>query len=90
VADLNPSPADTGVVANPAKESWTLTFLKVSWPVLAGILVLVSSIVTLFLPDRMSLWMSALPILAGIDAAMGAAAFGGPALKRAQETRAGG
>lgn len=85
----DPSPAVPGVVANPAKENWTLTVLKVSWPVIAFILVVVTVVISLGLPDRMSTWMSALPILAGIDAAMGAVAFGGPAVKRMQEARLG-
>lgn len=89
MSDVTPSPAVPGVVAAPAKENWTLTLVKISWPVLAAILVIVTSVISLGLPDRMSTWMSALPILAGIDAAMGAVAFGGPAIKRAQEARNG-
>ena len=87
------SPTGTGavvpVVAG-AKENWTLTVLKVAWPVIAFILVVVTVVISLGLPDRMSTWMAALPILAGIDAAMGAVAFGGPALKRKQEAASGG
>jgi hypothetical protein len=85
VGDPKPTPAAVpGVVANPAKENWTLTVLKVAWPVIAFILVVVTVVIALGLPSRMGTWMAALPILAGIDAAMGAVAFGGPAIKRAQ------
>lgn len=83
MADANPSPAVTGVVAG--KESWTLTLIKVGGPCLAALLSLVSAIIALGLPDRMSSWMAVVPILAGLDAAIIAAAFGGPAIKRAQE-----
>jgi hypothetical protein len=79
----DPSTAVPVVVAG--KEAVTLTLIKVGGPVLAAVLILVSAIISLALPDRMSPWMAALPILAGLDAAIIAAAFGGPAIKRAQE-----
>jgi hypothetical protein len=68
-----------------AGESWTLTLIKVGGPVLAGLLTLVSSIIAMFLTDRMPEWMAALPILAGLNASIIAAAFAGPAIKRQQE-----
>jgi hypothetical protein len=88
VADVNPSAGGATAVVAGERESWTLTLIKVGGPVLAAILILVSSIISLALPDRMPSWMSALPILAGLDAAIIAAAFGGPVLKRAQEAKA--
>ena len=75
------------VVAGTAKESWTLTLIKVVGPALAGLLSLVSAILALALPDRMPSWMSALPILAGLDASIIAAAYSGPIVKRAQEAK---
>lgn len=74
------------VVAAPA-ESWTLTLIKVGGPALAGLLSLVSAIIALGLPDRMASWMAVVPILAGLDAAIIAAAFGGPIVKRSQEAK---
>ena len=72
-----------------AKEAATLTLIKVGGPVLAAVLIVVSAIIALALPDRMPSWMSALPILAGLNAAIIAAAFGGPIVKRSQEARNG-
>ena len=74
--------SDPAVVAG---ESWTLKLVKVEWPILAAVLVLVSAVIALFAPDRMAAWGQALPILSGIVTVMGGVAFGGPALKRAQE-----
>ena len=70
------------------KDSWPLALLKAAWVLLAAVLVLVSSIIALGMPDRMAAWGQALPILATLVGAMGAAAFGGPALKRSQENAA--
>ena len=66
-------------------ESGALKFLKHAWVVLACWLALVSSVVVLFFPDRLGGWSTVLTILAGLDLGMGGAAFGGPAIKRAQE-----
>jgi len=86
----DPSPADTGVVANPASgDAWTLTLLRAAWPIEGAVLLVVSVLLLFAAPERMGAWMAALPILAGIVAAQGAAAFGGPALKRSQEARNG-
>lgn len=71
-------------------DSWTLKLVKVEWPILAAVLVLVSATIALFLPDRMVAWGTALPILAGIVTVMGGVAFGGPAIKRAQQNGGGG
>lgn len=90
MSDVNPGIAgETILVATPAKEAWTLTVLKVAWPTLAALLVVTTVILALALPDRMPVWISAMPFLSGIVVAMGAAAFGGPAIKRAQEARNG-
>jgi hypothetical protein len=86
MSDTIPSSAVPEVVAG-EKESATLTLIKIGGPVLASVLILVSAIISLAFPDRMPSWMAALPILAGLDAAIIAAAFGGPAIKRAQESR---
>lgn len=69
------------------KDSWTLVLIKAMWPWLVAVLVLVSSVIAIGWPTRMSAWAVALPILAGLVTAMGAAAWGGPALKRAQEAK---
>jgi hypothetical protein len=61
--------------------------LKAAWPLLVAVLVLVSAVVAVGMPDRMAAWGVALPLLSGMVIAMGAAAFGGPAVKRAQEIR---
>lgn len=73
-----------------AGDSWTLKLVKIEWPILAAVLVLVSAIIALFLPDRMAAWGTALPILSGVVTVMGGVAFGGPALKRAQQNGGGG
>ena len=75
--------------AQHVRDSWTLTLLKVAWPVEGAVLVLVTIIVLFAAVTRMSAWMGALPILAGIVAAQGAVAFGGPAIKRRQQNQAG-
>lgn len=90
MSEQNPSPAVTGVVASPAKDAWTLRLLKAAWPTEAAVLILVTVAIILGLPDRMGAWMPALSVLAGIVAAQGAVAFGGPAIKRAQEAARGG
>ncbi len=68
------------------KEAWTLTLIKVVWPALGALLTLTTIVLTFGWPDRMAAWTPALALLLGLDAAMGAAAFGGPAVRRAQET----
>lgn len=73
-----------------AGDSWTLTLIKAMWPVLVAVLVLVSALIAMAWPDRMAAWGTALPLLSGLVVAMGTAAWGGPALKRAQEARNGG
>lgn len=78
-------PSTGGLPVVVAGDSWTLKLVKVEWPILAAVLVLVSAIVALFMPERMTAWGQALPILAGIVTVMGGVAFGGPAIKRSQE-----
>lgn len=72
------------------KDSWTLVLIKAMWPWLTAALVLVSAVIAIAWPDRMSAWGQALPLLVGLVAAMGTAAWGGPALKRSQEAKANG
>lgn len=85
MGDTTPSVAGELVTLVAGKESWTLRLIKVGGPALAAVLTLVSSVIAVALPDRMPSWMAALPILAGLDASIIAAAFAGPAIKRQQE-----
>jgi len=68
-------------------DSWTLVLIKAMWPWLTAALVLVSAVIAIGMPERMAAWGQALPLLVGLVAAMGTAAWGGPRLKRAQEAK---
>ena len=71
------------------QDSWTLVLIKAMWPWLTAALVLVSAVIAMAWPERMAAWGQALPLLVGLVAAMGTAAWGGPVLKRKQTTDTG-
>jgi len=67
-----------------------LKLIQRAWVIEAALIVLTTVVLIFALPERMPVWVSALPLLGVIIAAQGGAAFGGPALKRAQEAHNGG
>lgn len=65
-----------------------LDFIKYAWVVQAGLLTVTTIVVQFVAPETMPVWVQALPVLGGLTALEGGAGFGGPAIKRAQETKA--
>ena len=66
-----------------------LQMLKVAWVIEAGCLVGATIVLAFGWPDRLADWTATLPVIGGVIAAQGGAAFGGPIVKRAQEAKAG-
>jgi len=67
-----------------------LKLIQKAWVFEAAAVVLATIVLIFVFPDRMPAWVSALPVVGAIIAAQGGAAFGGPAIKRAQEVHNGG
>lgn len=68
-------------------EAWPLTLLKVSWIVLGALLHIVTVVLIAVAPGRVALWTQAMAPLLILDGAMGAAAWSGPNIRRAQEAK---
>ena len=65
-----------------------LAFIQYAWVVEAACLVAATVVLAFGWPDRLPDWTAALPVIGGVIAAQGGAAFGGPAIKRAQGAKA--
>ena len=61
--------------------------IQFAWIAEVAILVSVAIILIFVLPDRVSAYVSMLPLLTAMIVAQGGAAFGGPAIKRAQQVK---
>lgn len=58
---------------------FTLKFLQIAWPIETVMLILFSmAAVTFLAPERVGLWLQALPLMGGLIAAQGSAAGIGP------------
>jgi hypothetical protein len=72
-------------------KKWTLAFIQAAWVAEAAALILYTfCAVPLLDTERLSLWLTALPILSGIIAGQGAAAGIGPLVSDHIKTRTGG
>ena len=64
--------------------------IQYAWVAEVAVLVAVGVVLTFGLPERVPAYVSMLPILSGMIVAQGGAAFGGPAISRAQQAKANG
>jgi hypothetical protein len=61
------------------KKNWTLTLIQSAWVIESALLILYTlCAVPLLDTERLSLWLTALPVLSGVIAGQGAAAGIGP------------
>ena len=61
--------------------------IQYAWVIEVAVLVVVGVFLIFGLPERVPAYVSMLPILSGMIVAQGGAAFGGPAISRAQQAK---
>jgi hypothetical protein len=67
-----------------------LRLIQYAWVIEVALLILVGVSLIYLWPDRVSAFVSMLPLLSTMIIAQGGAAFGGPAISRAQQNKANG
>jgi hypothetical protein len=73
------------------KKAWTLTLIQTAWVVEAAVLIgYTLCMIPLLSPERLSLWLTALPVLSGVIAGQGAAAGIGPLVSKHIQNKGGG
>jgi hypothetical protein len=71
------------------KKRWTLTLIQSAWVIESGLLIFYTLCAVILLDtERLSLWLTALPVLSGIIAGQGAAAGIGPLVSDHIKSRA--
>ena len=64
--------------------------IQYAWVIEVAVLVVMGVLLIIFDPKRVPAYVSMLPILSGMIVAQGGAAFGGPAISRAQQAKTNG